>query len=725
MDLISVIMPVYNAEKFLAVAIKSVITQTYGNFELICVDDGSTDDSIHVLEKYVKEDHRITILRQTNQYAGVARNYGLDNAKGKYVLFFDSDDILARDALENLYKKAEETKADMVLPMVHDFVDDVSKSRAMTWCQNYAYMPSKAVFSAEDSKETLFQITTGGQAGKFFLREFVEKEMLRFATLPRSEDVCFIYLALAKAKAITTLDKVVLYYRRDPREPSLETRKDRHPMSTFDAYRILKEGLDQAQLYAEFEHTFCYNFLTTFIWSIQGFEQWGSFELALEAFRNESISMYNIPVRDKSFYPDSHVFEVVTSLLDMGENKEQWRQWFSACVEKNKQEQGKNSKADTEQSQCVEHHARPKVSVIIPVYNVEEYLAQCLDTIVGQSLKEIEIICVNDGSPDNSITILNEYASRDARIKVITQENKGLSGARNTGLLHVTGQYVYFMDSDDLLDVDALERLFTTAEKDALDVLFFDAKVMHESDEMREKFSQLGTTYSFERAQEFNGIYSGHELRKLLFGISAYRAPVWIQFIKSELFSQHNLKFYEGITHEDELFTFDLMSVAKRVSHRKWSFFHYRIREGSIMTSPRGRKNFEGALICLLHMLASVDPELVEETGEILNIRQMRWAVASAYKATVGAESQVMEEALDFIVARTLSRTQNNMHPQVDSYGLAGIYKQENEAIKQSATYRIGRVVTLIPRKVRGLLRCYRVHGLKYTLRAVKFSFFK
>ena len=97
-----------------------------------------------------------------------------------------------------------------------------------------------------------------------------------------------------------------------------------------------------------------------------------------------------------------------------------------------------------------------KVSVIIPVYNVEKYLGECLESIIDQSLEDIEIVCVNDGSTDNSLSILESYAELDNRIKIISQENHGLAAARNTGLKNINGDYVYFIDSDDFLELSAL-----------------------------------------------------------------------------------------------------------------------------------------------------------------------------------------------------------------------------------------------------------------------------
>uniref|UniRef100_UPI003864C4B3 glycosyltransferase family 2 protein n=1 Tax=Methanobrevibacter sp. TaxID=66852 RepID=UPI003864C4B3 len=113
------------------------------------------------------------------------------------------------------------------------------------------------------------------------------------------------------------------------------------------------------------------------------------------------------------------------------------------------------------------------VSVIIPVYNVEKYLKECLDSVCNQTLANIEIICVNDGSTDNSLAILNEYAQKDGRIKIISQENQGLGAARNRGLEDASADYVYFLDSDDYIELTTLEKLFNNAVSNSSDVVLF------------------------------------------------------------------------------------------------------------------------------------------------------------------------------------------------------------------------------------------------------------
>ena len=112
----------------------------------------------------------------------------------------------------------------------------------------------------------------------------------------------------------------------------------------------------------------------------------------------------------------------------------------------------------------------PKVSIIIPVYNVEPFLARCLDSVAGQTLRGIEIICVDDGSPDRSIDILNRYAAQDGRIRVISQENRGLGGARNRGFDAATGEFILFVDSDDWIDPAYCERLYEAAREAEADI---------------------------------------------------------------------------------------------------------------------------------------------------------------------------------------------------------------------------------------------------------------
>ena len=131
-----------------------------------------------------------------------------------------------------------------------------------------------------------------------------------------------------------------------------------------------------------------------------------------------------------------------------------------------------------------------KVSVIIPVYNVEPYLKQCMDSVVGQTLKDIEIICVDDGSTDGSLDILREYAAEDNRIQIIEQKNAGAGAARNNGMRHATGKYLSFLDSDDFFEPRMLEKAYDLAEKDQADFVAYKSDQYHTEETVC--FSRLG-----------------------------------------------------------------------------------------------------------------------------------------------------------------------------------------------------------------------------------------
>lgn len=243
----------------------------------------------------------------------------------------------------------------------------------------------------------------------------------------------------------------------------------------------------------------------------------------------------------------------------------------------------------------------PKVSVVVPVYNVELYLNECLDSIVSQTLADIEIICVNDGSTDGSTDILDDYAARDERIVVIHQPNRGPSAARNAGTAVARGDYLYFFDSDDVLYLDALEGLHSRSAEDRLDVLNFDAVSFFENAELESKHANYSTYYC--RCGPYEGVMTGPKLVADMCSNKEYRPSVLLQFIRTDYYRAAGLSFYEGILHEDNLFTFLCALQAERVAHVAVPRFRRRVRADSIMTTGKSAANFEGFFVTYLEML--------------------------------------------------------------------------------------------------------------------------
>lgn len=198
-----------------------------------------------------------------------------------------------------------------------------------------------------------------------------------------------------------------------------------------------------------------------------------------------------------------------------------------------------------------------KISIIVPVYNTEKYLKKCLDSLINQTLKDIEIICINDGSPDNSLKILKEYEKKDKRIKIIDQENQGVSVARNNGIKIANGEYIGFVDSDDYVDLDFYEKLYNDSDNVELCSTFLDnSKITNQ------------IYYYFT-----NCIY------------------------KRKFIIDNNIYFPENVTNsEDRCFLWKAVLLSNKINYTKNTHYHYIKRNGSAEQSAMSNKKTESII---------------------------------------------------------------------------------------------------------------------------------
>ena len=205
---ISVIVPVYNAESYLQECADSLLQQTFRDVEFIFVDDGSTDRSVEFLEEYRQKDDRIQILRQQNQYAGVARNNGMKAATGKYIIFLDADDFFEPTMLEEAYNCAEENQAQIVVFNYYRF--DHAENRSVP---HYELRMPSGVFSSESFEGPFFTDYYGAPWNKLYLKSFVDKTGLSFQAVRKSNDTFFVLITACLADRIIYLPKRLVYYR--------------------------------------------------------------------------------------------------------------------------------------------------------------------------------------------------------------------------------------------------------------------------------------------------------------------------------------------------------------------------------------------------------------------------------------------------------------------------------------------------------------------------------
>lgn len=257
-----------------------------------------------------------------------------------------------------------------------------------------------------------------------------------------------------------------------------------------------------------------------------------------------------------------------------------------------------------------------KVSVIIPVYNTAPYIEKAVQSILNQSLVDLEIIAVNDGSTDNSLEILQRLQQTDTRLKIYSQHNQGLSVTRNNGLLKAQGEYVYFFDSDDFLRSDALQECYLKASETDCDVVLFDAVIMDD------KYPEHSLALPYQRKEVLKkGVYIGNDALKRLQDKRKFSTSVCLHLIRTEYLRNIGLQFYPGILHEDHLFTFLLYLQAAKVYYIPEDYFYRRIRQQSIMTSPISMRNIEGCLtVCReLNRYALLHPQQPTEHKRLIS----------------------------------------------------------------------------------------------------------
>lgn len=211
------------------------------------------------------------------------------------------------------------------------------------------------------------------------------------------------------------------------------------------------------------------------------------------------------------------------------------------------------------------------ISVIIPVYNVEKYLSVCLDSVLNQTFKDLEIICINDGSKDNSINILNEYKKRDGRIVIIDKKNAGVSSARNDGIKYATGDYIHFLDADDFLDSDYYEKMINVIKKYKTDIAV--------SGFVTNNKYTVGVSYLCDGVA--NGLYDIMKQTNAL--IDSY---IWRYLFVRDLILKNNLLFRTDlVAQEDTLFLLNTLKCVDKIAIASGTNYHYIFNPNSALNS--------------------------------------------------------------------------------------------------------------------------------------------
>lgn len=304
---VSVILPVYNVDKYLRQCLDSVIGQTLKEIEIICVDDGSTDASLEILREYEKKDPRVKIICQKNSGAGAARNNGMAIAQGKYLSFLDSDDFFEFDMLEKAYEKISEQKADIVVFRSDQYREDLGKILNVKWTIRSENLPPYRPMNFRTFTGNVFKVFVGWAWDKLFDREFVDKYNLKFQEQRTSNDMLFVFSAIVLAKKIEIVDEVLAHQRRN-NPSSLSNTREKSWQCFYEALKALRSALEEHDLYWILKQDYINYALHFCLWNVETLNGEKK-EVLYNALKTEWFAELGIEGHDENYFYNKNEYE--------------------------------------------------------------------------------------------------------------------------------------------------------------------------------------------------------------------------------------------------------------------------------------------------------------------------------------------------------------------------------------------------------------------------------
>ena len=314
---VSVIVAVYNEEQYLKKCLDSICGQSLKEIEIICVDDGSTDTSLQILQSYAQRDDRIKILTQKNQFAGVARNHGMGYATGKYLSFLDADDYFEAGMLERMYHRAEESQSDIVICRYDQYCETSHRMIPMDWSYIDSFFIRKEDFSADSLKHAgIFQITKGWAWDKLFRTDFVRRCNYKFSDFRSSEDGYFVNMLLIRAKKISYMDDVLLTHRvNNPK--SLSSTKDKNWLNGFKMLLLMKSEMERLDCYAVYEQSYLNEVVFFLAWYLKTMNSFESFKKSYTYIQNVMEQETGVLDHDHGYYFEKEGFGVYQKVVSL------------------------------------------------------------------------------------------------------------------------------------------------------------------------------------------------------------------------------------------------------------------------------------------------------------------------------------------------------------------------------------------------------------------------
>ncbi|MBQ7493158.1 MAG: glycosyltransferase [Selenomonadaceae bacterium] len=556
---VSVIIPMYNAEKYIGECLDSLLKQTFQDFEIIVVDDCSTDNSVaiaeNILEKFGRENVLIKRKKNSGNFGYTARNRGFRYAKGEYVFFVDADDMLTDNALEELYASAKRFAADVVYTGARYLYTAAAGAElkldkeGRKWQKKEISEVQKLTVNEPHKLLENLLITAGvfwTPWTKFVRRQFLLDNNITFYEIISGGDYIWTLELFCCAKRFVRMPQAFYLWRSDSETSvSRTTRTPEIQINTWNeafvhSTRALADLLNKRSILRN-NPAYCY------------FAQKNFFEWCFGR---------NLDARGK-FKPEE-LYEIFGRELGNADDFDAMTKFFFSFID-SQQKEIKSLKAKKEPTGV------PKISVVVPLYNMERFVGECLDSLLKQTFQDFEVIVVDDCSIDNSMKIVKSYEPKfKGRLRYTsTKVNSGGGGyiPRNIGFGLSRGEYVFFADSDDFLLLTGLETLYKAAEEFNADVTYIASYYrLDRPNELRVFRDSIGKDLLAEKRED-KPILTVSDPKKVVYEYlhkKCHHAP-WAVFVKRSFLIENRISFPEEIYNGgDGIWNIHIRALAKR-----------------------------------------------------------------------------------------------------------------------------------------------------------------
>lgn len=680
---VSVIIPVYNAEQYLPQCLDSVIRQTLKDIEIICVDDGSTDNSLSILQNYAKVDSRFIILKQNNQGAAIARNRGLAISKGSFVSILDADDFFSPNMLEDAYKKLIETNSEIVIFKAQLYNDKTKEYSKCTWAIRDNLTPSKEVFGSKTIKRYIFQFCNGWAWDKVFKREYLCQHNVQFQNTKIFNDTNFVFSALMFAQRISIVPKVCATKRRSV-STSISSTRSKNWKEFYKVIFRLEINLKSNKLFEEYKRSFLNYALHLALFVYQTIDNQAQKEMK-SFLKSVYFPRYNF-----FLYPEGYFYNRKEYLLMQNIIEDKNQKYIENTIR-----QGKSSE-----------YIKQSIPV---VYATDDgyvrYTATSIDSIMQCSPVKQKYIFyillptdISEESKKVFLNLSNNYENCD--IQLISVKEKFSNASLQ--IKHITVPTYYR-----LLLPDILPNVNKCIYLDGDTVVCQSLVELYELD-LEENYIAGVEAYGYFR--DTDKLCKRLGIPKFITYINAGVLVMDLEKMrKADCVSEFLALIDRKFSSQDQ----DIINVAcygkiKRLPYKYNVMTAHRKLGSKFLCQFIAQEDLEEALTypVIIHYADKEKPWDTLYTpmanywwNAVLS--GTTWHLYSADKIPLLLGSNIIKREGDRL--------------EVQKQKINDL-KKEIENIHNSWTYKSGRFLTWLPRKCYGAMKCYHEHGLKYTL---------